>query len=155
MRGVLLIALFISLFWSLPIAPVRGAEPDAPDPKRVKVWSGVSYQDLEVGAGATVRPGQTVTCHTTGWLTDGTRFWSSRDDDGAPYDQTIRGGRGGIIAGMVDGLPGMKVGGLRKIWIPAELAYGKTGNGTIVPPDSDLVFEVEIFAIANPPKQAP
>jgi FKBP-type peptidyl-prolyl cis-trans isomerase FkpA len=149
----LLLVIAISL-WSIGIFPVRAAEPEPPDSNaRVTVWSGVSYQDLKVGTGATVRPGQIVTCHTTGWLSDGTRFWSSRDDDGAPYDQKLRAGRGGIIAGMVDGLPGMKVGGLRKLWIPAELAYGKNGFGTSVPPDTDLVFEVEIFAIVKPKKK--
>jgi FKBP-type peptidyl-prolyl cis-trans isomerase len=152
MRFLVFLASFVAVT-AFGIFDARAAEPEAED--RVKVWSGVSYKDLTVGTGATVRPGQTVTCHTTGWLTDGTKFWSSRDDDGSAYNQKLRGGKGGIIAGMVDGLPGMKVGGLRKLWIPAELAYGKNGSGALIPPDADLVFEVEIFAIVNPQKKKP
>ena len=155
MGWLVAVAILASLS-SAPDGAASAAEADASETdERVTVWSGVSYQDLEVGTGATVRPGQTVTCHTTGWLADGTKFWSSRDDGGVPYDQTIRGGRNGIIAGMVDGLPGMKVGGVRKLWIPAELAYAKAGFGTSVPPDADLVFEVEIFAIVEVAKNKP
>lgn len=150
MRRFLLIAISLALGW-VPVGTARAEEPDDPT-ERVTVWSGVSYQDLKVGTGATIRPGQILTLHSTGWLASGPKFWSSRDDDGPPLDFTLRGGNGGVIDGWVDGIPGMKVGGLRKLWVPAELAYGEKGWGTSIPPGSDLVFEVEVFAIVKKKK---
>ena len=122
---------------------LAGYADDTANP-RVKVWSGVEYQDLAIGEGTSVRMGETVTVHATGWLANGEKFWSSIDD-GQTYDFILRGD--GVISGWIDGIPGMKVGGRRKLWIPSELAYGKRGNPPLVPPHSDLVFEIELFAI--------
>ena len=74
-------------------------------------------------------------------------------DDGRTYDFALRGGAGGVISGWVDGIPGMKVGGKRKLWVPAVLGYGEKGFADNIPPDSDLVFEIEIFAIVKPVKK--
>ena len=148
MRRFFLTAFFVLAGSLSPIATTsaRDAEPAPASEGRVTVWSGVSYQDLAVGTGARVRAGQTMTCHATGWLSDGTKFWSSHDD-GNPIEFNLRSGRGGVIPGWVDGIPGMKVGGKRKLWVPAELAYGEKGFGTSVPPGSDLVFEVEVVSV--------
>jgi len=132
-----------------PVSSVAEAPATAADRDRVTVWSGVSYRDLEVGTGAIVRPGQLLRLHATGWLSDGTKFWSSRDGDHGPLDMPLRGGKGGVIDGWMDGIPGMRVGGKRKLWVPAELGYGPSGFGSSIPPDSDLVFEIEVFAIVD------
>lgn len=115
--------------------------------KKVTLPSGLAYQDLEVGTGPEeVKAGNTITCHATGWLTDGTKFWSSHDGAGAPASFTLR-HPGGVIKGWVEGIPGMRVGGKRKLWIPSDLAYGARGRGAAIPPNSDLVFEVELISI--------
>jgi FKBP-type peptidyl-prolyl cis-trans isomerase FkpA len=113
--------------------------------KRTTLASGVQYEDLIVGSGAAIAKGQIANCHATGWLTDGTKFWSSHDGPNRPLDFTLR--SPGVIRGWVDGVPGMKAGGKRKLWIPAELAYGAQGRPPRIPPNSDLVFEIELVAI--------
>ncbi len=117
----------------------------APAGKKITLPSGVAYQDLVVGSGTAVVAGDKVNCHATGWLTDGTKFWSSHDR-GKPIDFKLV-NPGGVIKGWVIGVPGMKPGGKRKIWIPSALAYGKRGRPPKIPADSDLVFEVEVVAI--------
>jgi FKBP-type peptidyl-prolyl cis-trans isomerase FkpA len=116
------------------------------DGKRITLPSGVQYEDLVVGAGPEVQAGQSVTCHATGWLTDGKKFWSSHDGANQPADFTLR-NPGGVIQGWVDGVPGMKPGGKRKLWIPSKHAYGAQGRPPRIPPNSDLVFEIELIAI--------
>jgi FKBP-type peptidyl-prolyl cis-trans isomerase FkpA len=114
--------------------------------EKVTLPSGVVYQDLTVGEGPEVQAGQVVNCHATGWLTDGTKFWSSRDGANRPLDFPLR-NPGGVIQGWVDGVPGMRPGGTRKLWIPAALAYGAAGRPPAIPPNADLVFEIELLAI--------
>ncbi|HMP01585.1 MAG TPA: FKBP-type peptidyl-prolyl cis-trans isomerase [Gemmatales bacterium] len=101
------------------------------------------YQDLKVGDGEEVRPGDTVTVHYTGWLTvNGTKFDSSHDS-GRPFKTRI--GVRQVIRGWDEGLPGMRVGGKRKLLIPSPLAYGAQGRGRAIPPNSDLTFEIELL----------
>jgi peptidylprolyl isomerase len=105
--------------------------------------SGLQYRDEAVGEGAEARAGQTVSVHYTGTLTDGTKFDSSRDR-GQPFQFPLGGGR--VIQGWDEGVAGMKVGGRRRLVIPANLGYGSRAIGPI-PPNSTLVFDVELLGV--------
>ena len=106
--------------------------------------SGLQYEDIKLGEGEPATAGKTVSVHYTGWLTDGKKFDSSKDR-GQPFDFPLGGGR--VIKGWDEGVQGMKVGGVRKLTIPASLAYGSRGAGGVIPPDATLVFEVELLKI--------
>ncbi|VVE05441.1 peptidylprolyl isomerase [Pandoraea iniqua] len=106
--------------------------------------SGLQYDDLQVGDGAEATPGQTVTVHYTGWLTDGKKFDSSKDRSD-PFAFVLGGGM--VIRGWDEGVAGMKVGGKRKLVIPPELGYGARGAGGVIPPNATLVFEVELLDV--------
>ena len=107
--------------------------------------SGLYYQDLEVGTGDEAAAGTTVTVHYEGWLADGTKFDSSRDR-GTPYEFLL--GIGLVIAGWDEGVAGMRVGGMRKLVIPPQLAYGSAGaGGGVIPPNATLVFDVELLEV--------
>lgn len=110
-----------------------------------------SSTDLRVGTGAEAINGQRLTVHYTGWLYDanapgnkGGRFETSVG--GAPYSFVL--GSGQVIRGWEQGLVGMKVGGLRRLVIPPNLAYGTQGAGATIPPSSTLIFEVELLSVA-------
>jgi FKBP-type peptidyl-prolyl cis-trans isomerase len=105
----------------------------------------VTIDDLVVGTGATAVAGDNLTVNYTGWLADGTKFDSSYDR-GQTY--SFRLGAGQVIRGWDMGVPGMKVGGKRRLIIPPSLAYGSSGNGPI-PPNATLKFEVELVSIAG------
>ena len=109
--------------------------------------SGLRYQDIRPGAGemATGR-GQTVIVHYTGWLEDNTKFDSSRDRNepfSFPLDCRY------VIPGWDEGVKGMQVGGVRRLVIPPELAYGARGAGGVIPPDATLIFEIELLEIST------
>ncbi len=106
--------------------------------------SGLTIEDLTVGAGATATAGQKVKVHYTGWLTNGTKFDSSKDR-GDPFEFPLGGGR--VIKGWDEGVQGMKIGGKRKLTIPPGLGYGARGAGGVIPPNATLVFEVELLAV--------
>ena len=106
--------------------------------------SGLVIEDLSEGEGEAARAGQYVTVHYTGWLTDGSKFDSSKDRD-EPFDFPL--GARHVIAGWDEGVQGMKVGGVRKLTIPPNLGYGSRGAGGVIPPNATLVFEVELLAI--------
>jgi len=104
---------------------------------------GVYYKDLVVGEGVQVSAGQTVTVHYEGWLHDGTKFDSSLDR-GEPATFSLN----QVILGWQDGVPGMRVGGKRKLVIPSKLAYGAQGAGDgVIPPHATLVFDIELLGI--------
>jgi FKBP-type peptidyl-prolyl cis-trans isomerase len=107
-----------------------------------KTATGLRYQDVVTGTGPVAEPGQTAVVHYTGWLTDGTKFDSSRDR-GQPFSFPLGGGQ--VIAGWDEGVAGMKVGGRRKLVIPAELGYGPMGSPPVIPPSATLVFDVELL----------
>ncbi len=110
----------------------------------VTTESGLMFEELVVGEGAEATAGQYVSVHYTGWLTDGTKFDSSKDRND-PFDFPL-GGRQ-VIAGWDEGVQGMKVGGTRKLTIPPNLGYGARGAGGVIPPNATLVFEVELLGI--------
>ena len=105
--------------------------------------SGLYTQDLVEGTGAEARVGRYLEVHYTGWLPDGTRFDTSRDTP-QPLEILRLGVQPRLIAGWEEGLVGMKVGGTRRLVIPSWLGYGEAGTVGI-PPDSVLVFEVELL----------
>lgn len=107
--------------------------------------TGLKYQDEKVGTGASPRQGQTVVVHYTGWLTNGKKFDSSVDR-GSPFEFAL--GQGNVIKGWDEGVASMKIGGKRKLTIPANLAYGdkNVGNG-LIPPNSTLIFDVELLGV--------
>lgn len=107
--------------------------------------SGLYWQDLEVGSGAAAANGNTVTLHYTGWLPDGTMFETSRDERNQPL-QPFPLGVGLVIRGWDEGIVGMRPGGKRRLVIRPELAYGRSGRGSI-PPLTTLVFDVELMAL--------
>lgn len=104
----------------------------------------LKVEDTLVGTGAEVKSGDTVVMHYTGTLVDGTKFDSSLDR-GQPFETQI--GVGRVIKGWDQGVPGMKVGGKRKLFIPSALAYGERGAGGVIGPNADLIFEVELLGI--------
>ena len=106
--------------------------------------SGLYYQDLEVGSGATAEVGTSVSVHYTGWLTNGTKFDSSVDR-GTPFQFDL--GAGMVIAGWDEGVVGMRVGGKRKLVIPPDLGYGNSGAGSSIPPGATLGFDVELISV--------
>lgn len=106
--------------------------------------SGLKIEDIKVGTGAEAVDGKKITVHYSGTLTDGTKFDSSYDR-GTPYDLTL--GAGEVIRGWDLGLVGMKVGGKRKLTIPANLGYGEAGAGDVIPPNATLIFEVELLKV--------
>lgn len=106
--------------------------------------SGLQYTDDQQGTGAAAKAGDTVEVHYTGTLKDGTKFDSSRDR-GRPFSFHLGAGR--VIKGWDEGVAGMKVGGKRTLIIPANLGYGARGVPNLIPPNSELRFEVELLAI--------
>lgn len=101
-------------------------------------------EDIKVGSGKEAKSGDTVSVHYTGWLTDGKKFDSSVDRN-EPFETKI--GVGYVIRGWDMGIPGMKVGGKRKLTIPYEYGYGEMGSEPVIPGFSTLIFEVELLGI--------
>ena len=131
--------LFIWLFGIAIIAGLCGCERK----NFVTQSSGVKIEVIKEGTGASPQQGQMVTVHYTGWLTDSTKFDSSVDR-GQPF--TYKFGVGQVIQGWDDGVATMKVGGISKFIIPPELGYGNRDLG-VIPPNSTLVFQVELLGI--------
>jgi FKBP-type peptidyl-prolyl cis-trans isomerase len=102
----------------------------------------LEINDLTVGKGKAAARGQKLSVHYVGKLTDGTEFDSSRPR-GKPFEFEL--GRGDVIRGWDQGLAGMKVGGKRKLTIPPTLGYGVRGSPPKIPPNSTLVFEIELL----------
>ena len=111
---------------------------------QVTTASGLIIEELVVGEGAEATAGQQVSVHYTGWLTNGTKFDSSKDRND-PFEFAL--GARHVIAGWDEGVQGMKIGGTRKLTIPPELGYGARGAGGVIPPDATLVFEVELLGL--------
>ena len=106
--------------------------------------TGLTIEDVVIGDGVAAAAGQKVKVHYTGWLTNGTKFDSSKDRND-PFVFPL--GAGSVIKGWDEGVQGMKVGGKRKLTIPPALGYGARGAGGVIPPNATLVFEVELLGV--------
>ncbi len=100
--------------------------------------------DIVVGEGKEAVKGALITSHYTGWLDNGTKFDSSHDRN-QPFQCVI--GTGRVIKGWDQGIIGMKVGGKRKLIVPAHLAYGERNMGSLIPANSNLTFEIELLEV--------
>jgi peptidylprolyl isomerase len=116
------------------------------DEHAIQTATGLEYVDLVEGTGARPKPGETVSVHYTGWLKSGQKFDSSVDR-GQPFAFPI--GKGRVIKGWDEGVATMKVGGKRKLIIPAHLGYGDRGAGNVIPPGATLIFEVELLGVQS------
>jgi FKBP-type peptidyl-prolyl cis-trans isomerase FkpA len=111
--------------------------------------SGLQYEDTITGDGPEAKAGQHVTVHYTGWLrnddgSQGAKFDSSKDRND-PFQFPL--GAGHVIKGWDEGVQGMKVGGARRLIIPAALGYGARGAGGVIPPNATLIFDVELLGL--------
>jgi peptidylprolyl isomerase len=132
-----------------PVILADDDKPKLPDLK-AKEWKklgdkGLEFWDVKEGKGDAVKPGANLKVHYTGWLTNGEIF-----DSSVLRKEPIEFGLDGLIKGWQEGIPGMKVGGVRRLKIPPELAYGKKERAKI-PANSTLVFEIELLALENKP----
>ncbi len=111
--------------------------------------SGLQYEDTVEGSGPEATAGKYVTVHYTGWLQNddgsaGAKFDSSKDRND-PFQFGLGGGQ--VIRGWDEGVQGMKVGGARRLIIPASLGYGARGAGGVIPPNATLIFDVELLDV--------
>jgi peptidylprolyl isomerase len=153
----------LALLMGLPLVADEPVKPATPRPKVAKkkakpapkkepamitTASGLKYVDTQEGTGASPTKGQTCVIHYTGWLSDkgqrGKKFDSSVDRND-PFSTAI--GVGRVIKGWDEGVLSMKVGGKRTLYIPAPLGYGARGAGGDIPPNADLIFDVELISI--------
>jgi FKBP-type peptidyl-prolyl cis-trans isomerase FkpA len=109
--------------------------------------SGLGIHDITCGEGEEAVTGATVSVHYVGTLENGEKFDSSRDR-AQPFQFALGGGQ--VIAGWDEGIQGMKVGGVRELTIPPDLGYGAQGSPPVIPPNSTLIFEVELLEIMQP-----
>ena len=133
----------------LTIAFLFGQKKDADGPPKVEgkpvmLPDGLKLWDIKVGTGDRAIGGMDVTVHYTGWLSNGKKFDSSLDRD-EPF--TFRLGGRHVIKGWDEGVVGMRVGGKRRLEIPPDLAYGSRGAGRDVPPNSTLIFDIELLKV--------
>jgi FKBP-type peptidyl-prolyl cis-trans isomerase len=110
----------------------------------VTLDDGLKYEDTECGTGPEAASGDTLTVHYVGKLESGKQFDASRDH-GQPFTFPL--GAGQVIKGWDEGLVGMKAGGKRTLTIPPDLGYGAQGSPPVIPPNSTLIFEVELLSI--------
>lgn len=140
--------LFLIAIWFLLTSNINSVSETRPTamPKQTQTTKAdkLKIEDISVGTGREVKSGDTVVMHYKGTLTDGTKFDSSYDR-GEPF--VIEIGVGQVIKGWDQGVPGMKVGGKRKLTIPSDLGYGATGAGGVIPPNATLLFDVELVEI--------
>jgi len=113
---------------------------------RTRNASGLEYEILQEGSGATPSAGKMVTVHYTGWLNNngepGKKFDSSVDR-GQPF--TFKIGVGQVIHGWDEGVMSMKIGEKRRLFIPSSLGYGSRGAGSVIPANANLIFDVELI----------
>ena len=127
---------------------LAAAPTPAPSASAANAVTALLKEDVKVGKGPAAKAGDTVRVHYTGKLLDGTKFDSSLDRN-EPFELKL--GAGMVIKGWDEGIPGMKAGGKRKLTIPSDMAYGKNGHPPVIPPNSPLVFDVELIEIVPAP----
>lgn len=141
-----------------PATPAKVEEPKKPEPeikqspidglKEVVTESGLKYWDIKDGEGSTpTGPTTIVTIHYTGWFTDGSLFTSTLQPANQPQTRPIK----DFIKGWAEGVSSMKKGGKRRLEIPPLLAYGEAGRPPRIPPNSTLIFEIELLDFKEPP----
>jgi len=143
---------FLVTFLAAPLLAAAALAQSPASPASAADEPTVLVTDLVPGVGDEALPGHVVIVHYTGWLYDpaapdhrGRKFDSSRDR-GQPLSFPLGAGR--VIRGWEQGLPGMKVGGTRRLVIPPSLAYGIRGAGNgVIPPNATLLFDVELLAV--------
>jgi peptidylprolyl isomerase len=137
-----------------PAVPAGGVKlpPGIPVYHRlVKTAFALKYQDISIGTGAVAEPLKLYEVKYTGWLaSDGKKFDSSDDHPGKEPIKFPQ-GRGRVIPGWDQAFEGMKIGGKRRIFIPYQLAYGVTGRPPVIPAKSDLIFDIELVGVTDPP----
>lgn len=114
----------------------------------VRTKSGLAYEDVKVGRGKAAKSGDKVIVDYTGWLDQGMKKgkkFDSSHDRAKPFTFTLGGGQ--VIKGWDEGVAGMKVGGKRILYIPPKLGYGDRGSGRAIPPNADLIFEVDLIEV--------
>lgn len=141
-QRILLILFTIFIIAAIAILAFQNANRN----EQSQIPTGLIIEDLVVGSGPAAKTGDTVSVHYTGTLLDGQKFDSSRDR-GEPFTFTI--GVSQVIQGWQEGLIGMQPGGIRKLTIPPELAYGERGSSGVIPPNATLIFEIELMEILD------
>ena len=125
------------------IPPVAGAP---------REFGGIRVIDVAEGNGAAYAPRKCIYTHYTGWLADGTKFDASRNggrEGDAAEPVAFAQGRKQVIDAWDLGFDGMRVGGIRRLFVPWRMGYGARGNPPVIPSRSDLVFDVELMALAD------
>jgi FKBP-type peptidyl-prolyl cis-trans isomerase len=133
----------LALLLIVGLAACGGGSSAAPTPQPALNVGELVVEDLTVGTGPLAETGDTVNVHYVGRLENGSEFDNSYVR-GTPF--TFTAGAGQVIAGWDQGVPGMRVGGTRRLTIPPNLAYGLNGRGPI-PPNATLIFDVELVSI--------
>ncbi len=106
--------------------------------------------DITVGIGDEAQAGDFVYVNFNEWLADGTWIDTNFGSDPTPVPNRLTLRAGQVVAGLIEGIPGMKVGGKRRLVIPPELGFGSTGNGNAVPPNATLIYDIELVRVSHP-----
>ena len=139
---------YLMLLMILSAVIVCAQAPKNPPPVKgvpVKTPSGLEYWDVKVGTGKVARAADDITVNYTGWVEKTGKKFDSSLDRGEPFSMTIDSTR--VIKGWTEGLKGMRVGGIRRLRIPPELAYGPRGAGRDIPPNATLIFDIELLSV--------
>lgn len=129
-----------------PTATAGPAKPPTLTEAPVTLADGLQYIDVQKGCGLVAKSGSNVSLEYTGWLqSTGKKFDSSYDRSGSPLSFVL--GQGQVIKGFDEGMLGMQQGGIRRIIIPAALAYGTAGSPPTIPPNSVLIFDVQMLSV--------
>lgn len=123
-----------------PAEPKGIPVPDGPVVNKTELEGGLIVEDIKIGTGYEVKPGGAVVAHYHGTLKDGGKVFDSSFERGEPVAFPLK----GVIEGWQKGVPGMKVGGVRKLTIPSKLGYGERGAGADIPANADLVFTIQL-----------